>query len=145
MALYDLDLFGGSESNLNWNKLPDNLRLSEWFRDVPSCRTFTAHNTTENITRHQFGGTFWIGIGQATQYITGSSKDPSGLGRWSTCTLLSHSGKCLHVIFGYRPCQNSRSRLRSVYAQQRRHFDSIGRYLCPRVAFFTDLAQAINE
>jgi len=93
MALYDLDLFGGSESNLNWSKVPDNLRLAEWFRDVPSCRTFTAHNSNENITRRQFGGTFWIGIGDATQYITGSTKDPSGLGRWSICTLLSRSGK----------------------------------------------------
>jgi len=25
MALYNLDLFGGSESNLNWSKLPDNI------------------------------------------------------------------------------------------------------------------------
>jgi len=145
MALYDLDLFGGSESNLNWSKLPDNLRLAEWFRDVPSCRTFTAHNSNENITRHQFGGTFWIGIGDATQYITGSTKDPSGLGRWSTCTLLSRSGKRLHVIFGYRPCQNLRSRLRSVYAQHRRYFDSINRYICPREAFLRDLAQAVSE
>jgi len=91
MALYDLDLFGGSESNLNWSKVPDNLRLAEWFRNVPSCRTFTAHNSNENITRHQFGGTFWIGIGDATQYIMGLTKDPSGLGCWSICTLLSRS------------------------------------------------------
>jgi len=31
MALFDLDLFGGSEANLNWSKLPDNLHLNEWF------------------------------------------------------------------------------------------------------------------
>jgi len=145
MALFNLDLFGGSEANLNWSKLPDNLRLSEWFRDVPSCRTFTAHNTTENVTRHQFGGTFWIGIGSATQYITGSAKDPSGLGRWSVCTLLSRSGRRLHVVFGYRPCKNTRSHLRSVYAQHRRFFNSIDRFLCPREAFLQDLAHVINE
>jgi len=145
MALYDLDVFGGSEANLNWSKLPENIRLSEWFKDVPSCRTFTAHNSTENITRHQFGGTFWIGIGQATQYITSSSKDPSGLGRWSVCTLLSRSGRKLHIIFAYRPCKNLRSKLRSVYAQQRRHFDSIHRYICPRLAFLSDLTHTIRE
>jgi len=80
MALFDLDLFGGSEANLNWSKLPDNLCLNEWFHDIPSCRTFMAHNSTENVTWHQFGGTFWIRIGSATQYITGLAKDPSGLG-----------------------------------------------------------------
>jgi len=93
MALYNINLFGGSEANLlNWSKLPDSIQLPEWFRDVPSCQTFTAHNSTEIITQYQNGGTFWIGIGQETQYITGSSKDPSGLGRWSVCTLLSWSG-----------------------------------------------------
>jgi len=50
-------------------------------------------------------------------YITGSSKDPSGLGRWSVCTLLIWSGHWLHIIFGYHPCQNSCSYLCSVYAQ----------------------------
>jgi len=145
MALYDLDVFSGSEANLNWSKLLDNIHPSEWFKDVPSCRTFTAHNSTKNITRHQFGGTFWIGIRQATQYITSSSKDPSGLGWWSVCTLLSHSGRKLHIIFAYRPCKNLRSRLRSVYAQQRRHFDSIHRYVCPRLAFLSDLTHMIME
>jgi len=145
MALYDLDLFGGSESNLNWSKLPDNLQLAEWFCDVPLCRTFTAHNSNKNITRHQFGSTFWIGIGDATQYITGSTKDPSGLGRWLTCTLLSRSGKRLHVIFGYRPCQNLCSCLQSVYAQHRRYFDSINQYICPQEAFLLDLAQVVTE
>jgi len=37
MALYDIDLFGGSKANLNWTKLPEMVRLREWFRDVPSC------------------------------------------------------------------------------------------------------------
>jgi len=126
MALYDLNLFGGSKSNLNWTKLPDNLCITEWFCDIFSCRTFTTHDTTENVTRHRFGGTFWIGIGQVTQYIVGSTKDLLGLGRWLVCTLLSRSGRHLHVIFGYRPCQNSCSCLWSVYAQHRWFFDSIG-------------------
>jgi len=145
MALYDIDLFGGSEANLNWSKLPDQMRLPEWFRDVPSCRTFTAHNVKENINRYQFGGTFWIGMGTATQHIVGSSRDSSGLGRWSVCSLISKAGKRLHLIFGYRPCPNSRNRLRSVYAQHRRHFDTIGRTVCPRAAFLSDLAGYIQE
>jgi len=145
MALYDIDLFRGSEANLNWSALPAQMRLSEWFRDVPSCRTFTAHNVTENINRYQFGGTFWIGMGTATQHIIGSSRDLSGLGRWSVCSLISKTGKRLHLIFGYRPCPNSRNRLRSMYAQHRRYFDTIGRTGCPRAHFLADLATYIQE
>jgi len=140
MALYAIDVLRGSEANLNWSKPPENVCLLEWFRDIPSCRIFTAHNSTENLTHHQFGGTFWIGMGMATQHIIGSSKDSAGLGRWVVCSLASKSGKRLHLIFGYRPCQNSKVWLRSIYAQHRRHFDAIGRLSCPCAAFLSDLA-----
>jgi len=145
MALFDIDLFGGSKANLNWSKLPDQMHLQEWFRNVPSCHTFLAHNSTENINWHQFGGTFWIGMGMATQHIIGSSKDPVGLGRWSVCSLVSKSGKCLHLIFGYHPCQNSKIHLRSVYAQHWHYFNAHGRSVCPWVAFLPDLALFINK
>jgi len=145
MALYDLDIFGSSKANLNWSKLPDNIWLSEWFRDIPLCCTSTAHNSTKNITRHQFGVTFWISIIQAMQYIMSSSKDPSGLGWWSVCTLLSCSGHKLHIIFAYWPCQNLHSWLHIVYAQQQMHFDLIHCYICPQLAFLSDLAHTITE
>jgi len=86
-----------------------------------------------------------IGISQATQYITSFSKDPLGLGWWSVCTFLSCSGRKLHIIFAYRPCQNRCSWLRSIYAQQQRHFDSIHCYVCPQLAFLSDLAHTITK
>jgi len=89
MALYDLDLFGRCEANINWSRTPDAMRLHKWFRDIPSCQTFTAHNSMEHAGLKQFGGTFWVGTGLATQYIAGSSCDPLGLCHWSVCTLLS--------------------------------------------------------
>jgi len=125
MALYDLDLFGGCEANLNWSKAPDSIRLSEWFRDLPSSRTFSAHNTTESLGLKQFGGTFWISTGLASQYIVGSEKDPLGLGHWVVCSLAGHSQHKIHLVFGYHPCLNSLSHLWSVYAQQARYFASI--------------------
>jgi len=145
MALYDLNLFGGSESNLNWYKLLNTSRLSEWLCDVLSCQTFMAHNMMENLSCHQFGGTFWIGSGTATQYITGASKDLWHLGHWSVCTLLSHSGCKLHVIFGYHPCQNYCFCLHSIYAQHCWHFDLINWLLCLRSTFSANLAQSIQE
>jgi len=145
MELFDLDLFIDSKSYLNWSKLLDNLHLTEWFHDILSCCTFTVHNTTENIMHHWFRGTFWIGTGLATQYITGSAMNPSGLGCWLVCTLLSDSGWCLHVIFSYCPCQNSCLWLHSVYTQQCQFFDSIDHYICHWAAFLQDLAQTINN
>jgi len=92
----------------------------------------------------QYGGTFWLGTGLASQFIVGMDKDPSGLGRWVSCTLSGRSEHKIHVVFGYRPCLNSLSRLRSVYAQHKRYFSSIGRFDCPRSAFFLDLAVCIQ-
>jgi len=143
MALHDIDLFGGCEANLNWSKSPDSMRLQEWFRDIPSCRTFSAHNIHEKAGLKQYGGTFWIGTGLASQFIVGVDKDPTGLGRWVVCTLSGRSGHKIHLVFGYRPCLNSMSRLRSVYAQQRRYFSLINQFDCPRLAFFIDLASYI--
>jgi len=104
-----------------------------------------AHNSTENLTHHQFGGTFWIGMGQVTQYITSSLKDLAGLGRWSVCSLLSCTGHKLHIIFGYCPCHNQWHQLWSVYAQHRQYFNSTHHYLCPQTAFLLNLGQAIEE
>jgi len=92
MALYDLDIFGGCESNFNWSKAPDSMRLQEWFRDVPSCRSFSAHNIREKAGLKQYGGTFWICTGLASRYLFSSSKDPSGLGRWVVCSLSGLAG-----------------------------------------------------
>ncbi len=62
------------------------------------------------------------------------------MGRWSVCSLVSKSGKCLHLIFGYWPCPNSKIRLWSVYAQHQHYFDAHGQSACPQVAFLSDLA-----
>jgi len=143
IASHNLDLFGGCESNLNWHSLPDQSQLKEWFRSADSCRTFAAHNLHEKFGRSQFGGTFWIASGHATVHIASGNRDPLKLGRWVSCSLLGRTGKHLHIIFAYRPCSNTSGRLRSVYAQHHRFFDSQQRYVCPRTAFLDDLGTFI--
>jgi len=144
MATYHLDIFGGCESNVNWPLLPDHVRLSNWFRDANQCRSYATHNTHERFGPHQYGGTFWICAGHATQHIGMSDKDPTGLGRGAVCSLQSRSGRCLRILFAYRPCSNSAARIRSVYAQHQRYFYSINRSICPRTAFLDDLHEAIQ-
>jgi len=115
---------------------------------VSRCSTlphFTAHNVNENINCYQFGGTFWIGMGTATQHIIGLSKDLSRLGHWSVCSLTSKAGKRLHLISRYCLCHNSRNHLQSVYTQHQYHLDMIGRMGCPRAVFLSDLASYIQE
>ncbi len=140
----DLDLFGGCESNLNWRCLPEHLQLREWFHSADGCRSFATNNIHERFGHFQFGGTFWIAAGHATGHIAQSAKDPSNLGRWVSCSLQGRLGKTLTIIFAYCPCANTKLRLRSVYAQHRRYFESINRSSCPRVAFLEDLASFIS-
>jgi len=144
MATHHLDIFGGCESNVNWPLLPDHARLSNWFRDANQCRSYATNNIHERFGPYQYGGTFWIGAGHATQHIGASDKDPTGLGCWAVCTLQSRLGRSLRIIFAYRPCSNTSARLRSVYAQHQRYFNSIDRLICPRMAFLDDLGEAIQ-
>jgi len=144
MALYNLDLFGGCEANLNWHKLPDTLCLPEWFCGLPASCTFSAQNVHNFLSKHQYGGTFWFSSGHATQYIIGTTKDPLGSGWWVVCTLTSQTSKKIHLIFGYQPCHNHCSCLCSVYTQHLQYFDSINCLDCPRAAFLADLS-AIQE
>jgi len=92
----------------------------------------------------QYGGNFWLGTGLASQFIVGMDKDPSGLGRWVSCTLSGWSEHKIHVVFGYHPCLNSLSHLHSVYAQHKCYFSLIGWFDCPRLAFFFDLPTCIQ-
>jgi len=89
MANYNLDVFGGCESNVNWPLLPDQARLSQWFRDANQCRSHAANNIHEKFGHYRSGGTFWICAGHATHHLAQAEKDPSGLGRWVVCTIQS--------------------------------------------------------
>jgi len=101
LASYNLDLFGGCEANLNWHGLPHHLQIKEWFHSADGCCTFAAHNSHENFGTHQFGVMFWIAAGHATSHISSGCKDPSNLSCWVSCSLLSHLGKRLHIVFAY--------------------------------------------
>jgi len=86
-ALYNVNLLGGCKANLNGLKSPDSMHLQEWFCDIPSCQTYSAHNVNQKVGLKQFRGTFGIGTGLASQFIVGMDKDPTGLGHWVACTL----------------------------------------------------------
>jgi len=144
LVAHNLDIFGRCKSNLNWQALPDHIQLQEWFRSADGCRTFHAHNLHENFGSFQYGGTFWIAAGHATTQISALECDPSKLGCWVSCSLMSCLGKKLIIIFTYRPCANTANWIRSVVAQHRWFFATTNHYCCLRDAFLSDLGTFIH-
>jgi len=140
IASFDIDIFGGCESNLNWYHLLESMQLKEWFCTADSCHTLATHNTHKLFGKHQFGGTFWVATSYASCHISSSDKDPSKLGSWVVCTLLGHLGKKLHIIFGYCPCTNSLTHLKRIISQHCCYFSRIKHLICPHQVFLDDLA-----
>jgi len=145
MATYNIDIFGGCESNANWPLLPDQSRLSQWFRDVNQCQMYSAHNIYKHYGWQQYRGTFWICAGRSLHHLAPSEKDPSGLGHWAVCTLQGRLGHHICIIFGYCPCSNSATCLCSIYMQHQCYFNEIQCTRCPREAFLEDLFTAIQS
>jgi len=46
---FQVDVFGGCESNLNWKKMPPAGRLYKWFRSPNPLRVITGHNTHDDF------------------------------------------------------------------------------------------------
>ncbi len=81
-AQYDIDVFGGCESNINWKQMPPAGRLYEWFRSPNPLWVIAGHNMHDDFGCKQFGGTFLLGNGEITTSISASGTNPSGLSRW---------------------------------------------------------------
>jgi len=145
MAAYNIDVFGGCESNVNWPLLPDHACLSQWFHDANQCQSYAANSIHEKFGPYQFSGTFWICAGHATHHLSHAERDPTGLGCWVVCTIQSRSGHHIRLIFGYRPCSNSASRLHSVLAQHQRFFNQSQREGCPCHLFLSNLGDVIQS
>jgi len=107
MVFHNVNLFGRCEANLNWSKSLDSKCLQEWFCDIPSCCTYSAHNVNEKVGLKEYSSTFWIGTALASQFIVGMNKDPTGLGCWVVCILSGHSAWKIHFVFGYQPYYNT--------------------------------------
>ncbi len=112
------------------------------FRRDAVISTTAGHNTHENISRVQEGGTIMVTTGKLNQFITTTDrdKDPTGLGRWVSTLYLGKGGCSTRVITAYNPCYNRTPLSGSSYQQHRRYFIRTHRDLtCPRLQFQADL------
>jgi len=121
------------------------MQLKEWFHSANGCRSFTTNNIHEKFGKILFGSKFWIATGHTTGHIASLDKDPLQLGWWVSCSLKGQLGKTLTIIFAYHPCSNTAAHIKSVYAQQHRHFKQLHHSTCPCSAFLDDLASFIHS
>jgi hypothetical protein len=119
---WEFDIFGMSETNIDWRLIPDQhklyFRTKTWWETSHLSHAFNV--TFPPITRKQFGGTALFSIGTVTHRIAGKGVDTSLLGRWSWTLYKGKNNQSLKIDSAYRP--NPPSGPFSVYAQHRHYF-----------------------
>ena len=98
--------------------------LSQMFRGGEAeVRSQIGHNTHENISRRQEGGTGMVLYGELIdQYdASESGRDPSGLGSWVVMVFWGSDGITTRIVSAYNPCKNNRPHSRTTYQQHCRY------------------------
>ncbi len=114
---FQVDIFGGCESNLNWKIMPPAGRLYKWFCSPNPLQVITGHNIHDNFGQQQFGSTFLLSHGEITSSISTTGSDPSSLGCWAWFALSGRTGITTCTISAYHPSKSSLNQINSVQAQ----------------------------
>ena len=139
---YDADIFGLTETNLNWQTLDQSHHWRERTTGVwENSHTTIAYNQNDiNIhSSFQPGGTLVHSTGKSCHRVTSCDRDPSGLGRWCSTQYKGKLNVKLRIVCAYRPCKQSAPGPSTTYSQHQRYFDENDDDRCPRVAFMEDL------
>ena len=144
MAKMEVDIFGGAECRTNWNLIPytHNFTKSLNMREGSHC--CTGHNTHENFSLKQQGGTFIASTPTASQFVRDTGTDSTGLGRWSWMKVEGRTS-ATRIICAYQPCITRKRSMSSTIAQQRRYWLLHGLRVCPRVKFREDLFNLLKQ
>jgi hypothetical protein len=148
LAHKQIDLAMLAEIGLYWKKIPQQDRWYERTREAfKTSKSELAYNTTEHSLSDpvQFGGTCVIAIDDCVHRVVSQGSDDTGLGRWAWLRLEGQRGHHLRVISAYRPTTNHSAGTGTVHAQQERYFTSKDRDIEPRMAFYTDLFEAVDS
>jgi len=79
---FEVDIFCGSENNLDWKQLPPAVSLYKWFQYHIPLSAISGHNTHNDFGNQQYGGTFLLGNGETMTSISNTGMYPLGLGCW---------------------------------------------------------------
>jgi hypothetical protein len=145
ISLWDFDIFGIAETNVDWRLVKEEdrlyLRTKEWWESVHISHSFNCSGTP--VTAQQYGGTALFSISNASHRVIEKGADPSNLGRGSWTRYHGRNNHTLRIMAAYRP--NPPGGPFTVYAQHRTFFNSIGRDICPEGSFFLDLCSSISK
>jgi hypothetical protein len=144
----EVDIAAYCEHQLNMRHKKNCNRLNQLFKGGEAeVRSIVAHNVYMNISRVQQGGMSLLLFGHLTKQLNQneSSKDKTGLGRWSVMTLQG-DGVCTRRICGYNPCGNAKLNSGTTYQQHRRYFVMMKKdTTCPKKSFHNNLMKQLNK
>ncbi len=143
----EVDISAYNEHRLNMAHRQNINGFNQLFKGGKAAvRSAVAHNVHENIGKVQEGGTSLLMFGAIMDYISNdeSTKDESGLGRWSVMTIAGEGAKT-RIVCGYNPCFNKNPDSSTTYQQHPQYFQRRNEHRCPRVLFKEHLTAKLKE
>ena len=121
MLAHDVDIFGLSESGVDWKQGYPRNKCNQIMRDFwPHSRLIGSTSDIPSKEVVQFGGTCTVVTDKWTGRIESSGSDPQGLGRWSYVRLNGKNGRRVTIVTVYQVCKQSvtTAGAKTAYMQQ---------------------------
>jgi hypothetical protein len=132
----DADRLLFCEHRLNLRHRDNKNDFKQMFQCKVACRAVAANIVHQNVGRVQEGRMGMVAFGESTGFITKTSRDPYGLGRWCWTLYGGSEGHNTRVLVAYNACKNSKKDSRTTYQQQRQYFITKRKDLtCPNKLF----------
>ncbi len=147
LAAYDVRCLCLSETNLDWNRSYVKYDILSRQRKTwkHAATTFSAIEM-ESSSDYMTGGTLTSTVDKWSSQVYKKQPDPSGMGRWSSQTLVGKKDSKITIITGYQCMQNSSGdnsawNQEKIFMRDRKSRQSPH----PRKQFIKDLIEFINE
>jgi hypothetical protein len=143
--VYNFDVFGVAETNVDWRLLGEQdrlyMRTKEWWE---TCHlNFTHNRVSPPLDKRQWGGSALFSLNQVAHRVVDKGWDPTNMGRWCWTKFRGRNNHCLRIFSAY--CPNPPSGQGSVAALQRTVMLARQDFRDPRTAFIQDLDKEVSE
>jgi len=146
LAEHDVGCYCFAETNLDWSRPHVKNEFLTQQRKVWKYAT-TAFSSIEIPSSSDYltGGTLTSAVGSWSTRVSKKEEDPSGMGRWSSLTLIGKQNKKLTIITGYRCVRSSGDgsawTQEKIFMRDRQSKEAPH----PRKQFIADLTEFIQE
>ena len=143
MKEYEVDVWGWTETNINWTPNTTNAMKYMSTKIFKNSHIATS-NSDDPAGQRQQGGTCTVIINNLVGRKITSGEDKKGLGRWSYIQISGRDYRKTIIITGYKPCIQEQCGDKTVTAQQKRILKMQGSNKTPRKQWDKDLCNTIN-